>query len=554
MVDPVTVSVVTHRFEAIVEEMGEAMLRTAYSQILNSSRDFSTAILDRDARLIAQAEHVPIHVGSLPWAVRAVIDQFGDRIRPGDVFLLNDPYHGGNHLPDLTAFVPIFHGGTLLFWAINRAHQSDIGGSTHGAYNPAATEIWQEGIRITPLKLHDAGEIRDDVITMIATNVRHQDEFLGDLRAMVGSAHIGERRVLALLDEYGADVVRESIETILDSAEHETRACIATWLDGTYTGESVLDDDGHGAEDIHVRATVTVAGDSLTVDLTDSHPQVTGFVNSSYPNMMSAVYMALTFLVDPRTPKNSGTFRAVEVIAKEGTVVWAKAPAPVTLATNHCAQEIAESVIKAMSQACPDRVIAGWGKRFRIAIKGVDPRTDRQFIWHLFHARPGAGASPIGDGWETAGEGQAMGSSKFGSIEVAETRFPLFFEQHEFRPDSFGDGEFRGGAGSVLRLVMETAEPAVANTAGEGVRHPSYGMLGGCDGLPHRYRLLSKGTERFLKTKEIDVPVLPGDVFLVESAGGGGFGPPEQRSPEARTDDLRNGFVSALTTDTSRES
>jgi N-methylhydantoinase B len=544
MVDPITVSVLTHRFEAIVQEMGEAMLRTAYSQILNSSRDFSTAICDRDARLVAQAEHVPIHVGAMPWAVESVRDFFAGRVRPGDVFLLNDPYHGGNHLPDLTAFVPVFVEDELLFWSINRSHQSDIGGSTHGAYNPGATEIWQEGLRITPLKLYDAGLLRDDVMTMITTNVRHPHDFMGDLRAMIGSARIGERRVLALVEEYGPKIVLEAVDLILDSAERQVRDCIRQWKDGVYRGESVLDDDGHGIEDIAIRATVTKKGDALTVDLSDSHAQVIGFVNSSFPNMMSAVHMALAFLIDPRTPKNAGTFRPVTVIAKQGTVVWAFPPAPVTLATNHCAQEIAEAIIKALAPACPDRVIAGWGRRFRIAIKGVNPRTKQPFIWHLFHARPGGGASPVGDGWETAGEGQAAGGIKFGSIEVAEVRFPLFFEHHEFRPDSFGDGRYRGGAGSNLRLRLEIDEPAVGNTAGDGVRHPSYGILGGKDGRPHRYRLMSKGRERLLKTKEVGVAIRPGDWFLVESAGGGGYGPPSQRDPAARAADVENGFVS----------
>jgi len=544
MVDPITVSVLTHRFEAIVQEMGEAMLRTAYSQILNSSRDFSTAICDRDARLVAQAEHVPIHVGAMPWAVESVRDFFMGRVRPGDVFLLNDPYHGGNHLPDLTAFVPVFVEDELLFWSINRSHQSDIGGSTHGAYNPGATEIWQEGLRITPLKLYDAGVLRDDVMQMITTNVRHPHDFMGDLRAMIGSARIGERRVLALLAEYGPKIVLEAVDLILDSAEGQVRDCLRGWKDGVYRGESVLDDDGHGIEDIAIRATVTKKSDALTVDLSDSDAQVIGFVNSSFPNMMSAVHMALAFLIDPRTPKNAGTFRPVTVIAKQGTVVWAFPPAPVTLATNHCAQEIAEAIIKALAPACPDRVIAGWGRRFRIAIKGVNPRTKQPFIWHLFHARPGGGASPAGDGWETAGEGQAAGGIKFGSIEVAEARFPLFFEDHEFRPDSFGDGRYRGGAGSNLKLRLEIDEPAVGNTAGDGVRHPSYGILGGKDGRPHRYRLISKGRERFLKTKEVGVPIRPGDWFLIESAGGGGYGPPAKRDPAARAADVENGFVS----------
>jgi N-methylhydantoinase B len=544
MIDPITVSVLTHRFSAIVEEMGEAMLRTAYSQILNSSRDFSTAVCDGQARLVAQAEHVPIHVGAIPWAVESVRDAFPGRIHPGDVFLLNDPYHGNNHLPDLTAFVPVFVDDAPAFWSINRAHQSDIGGSTHGAYNPGATEIWQEGLRITPLKLYDRGELRDDVLKMITTNVRHPHDFMGDLRAMIGSARVGERRLLALCEEYGAKTVLAAVDEILDGAERQTRAVIREWKDGVYKGEAILDDDGHGIEDVHIRATVTKKGDGLTVDLSDSHAQVIGFINSSLPNTMSAVHMALAYLIDPRTPKNAGTFRAVKVILRQGTVVWPYPPAPVTLATNHCAQEVAEAVIKALAKACPRRVLAGWSRRFRIAIKGVNPRTKRPFIWHMFHARGGGGASVAGDGWETAGEGQAAGGIKFGSIEVAEVRFPLTFEHHEFRPGSGGDGQHRGGVGSVLRLRIDTKDEGVANTAGDGVRYPSYGILGGKDGLPHRYRLQSRGRkDRVLKTKEVGVPVRPGDVFFVESAGGGGYGPPAQRSKAARAKDRHNGLA-----------
>jgi N-methylhydantoinase B len=543
-VDPITVSVIQHRLEAIVQEMGEAMLRTSYSQILNSSRDFSTALCDAEGRLVAQAEHVPIHVGAIPWAVRSVHEFFGDRVRPGDVYLLNDPYHGNNHLPDLTAFVPVFAQHRLVFWSINRSHQSDIGGATHGAYNPGATEIWQEGLRITPLRLYEAGVVRDDVLKMIATNVRHPRDFQGDLAAMIGSARVGERRLLALLDEYGAPTAGSAIDAILDGAERQARACIAAWKDGVYRGEAVLDDDGHGFRDIYIRAKVTKRGSDLTVDLSDSHRQVIGFVNSSYPNMRSAVAMALAYLIDPETPKNDGTFRPLTVIAKAGTVVWANPPAPLTLCTNHCAQEIAESVIKALAPACPTRVLAGWGRRFRIAIQGMDPRSGRPFIWHMFHARPGGGASPAGDGWPTAGEGQAAGGIKFGSVEVTEVRFPLFFARHEFRPDSGGDGRYRGGPGSILELHAEIAEPARANTAGDGTRHAPYGILGGRDGLPHRYRLRSRGRrDRVLRTKEVGVPVRPGDVFLVESGGGGGYGDPRQRAPEARAYDRENGFV-----------
>jgi N-methylhydantoinase B len=550
--DRITVSVVQHRLIAIVAEMGEAMLRTAYSQILNSSRDFSTALCDAEGRLLAQAEHVPIHVGALPWSVRSALEAFAGRIRPGDLYLVNDPYHGGSHLPDLTVVLPVFapdDGGgpdrRLVCWTVNRAHQSDIGGATHGSYNAAATEIWQEGLRVPPLKLYDAGAERDDVLTMLATNVRHSRDFLGDLRASMGSARLGERRLLRLAEEYGTGLLLDAVREVLDGTERRTRACIRPWRDGVYRGEAVLDDDGHGVRDIAVRATVTKRGDSLTVDLRGSDPQVTGFVNSSLPNTMSAVHMALAYLIDADIPKNDGTFRPVTVLTKEGTVVHPRPPAPVTLCTNHCGQEIAESVLKALAPACPDRAVAGWGRRFRIAIRGTDPRTGRPFIWHMFHARPGGGASAAGDGWPTAGEGQAAGGLKFGSVEVTEVRFPLVMERHEFRADSGGDGRFRGGPGAELVMRAELASPAVANTAGDGVRHAPYGLFGGRDGAVHRYRLLSRGRSRVLKTKEVGIPVMPGDVFVIESSGGGGYGPPEARDPEARAYDRENGFVTS---------
>src|SRR4051812_12201385 len=536
--------------------MGEAMLRTSYSQILNSSRDFSTAICDIDGRLIAQAEHVPIHVGALPWAAKSVHDFFGDDIHPGDVFLLNDPYHGGNHLPDLTAFVPIFENDEPRFWSINRAHQSDIGGATHGAYNASATDIWQEGIRITPLKLYDRGEIRRDVMQMIATNVRHPRDFRGDLAAMIGSAHVGERRFLALAKEFGWEVTHAAIDSVLDGAERQTRAVIAQWTDGVYHGEALLDDDGRGKEDIYIRATVTKSGSDLKIDLTDSHPQVASFINSSYPNMYSAVVVALSYLIDPDTPKNDGTFRPLDIIAKPGTVVWANPGAPVTLATNHCAQEILEAIVKALAPACPERAMAGWGRRFRIAIQGSDPRRaspdgdpggrpgGRPFIWHFFQARPGGGGSSAGDGWPGAGEWQAAGGIKFGSLEVTETRFPLFFKTHEFRPDSGGAGRFRGGPGGIVEMIVETEEPAIGNTAGDGVKYGACGILGGEDGLPHRYLLYSgNDAPRPIRTKETGLVIRPGDRLVLESGGGGGWGDSAKRDPEAIAEDVANGFV-----------
>ncbi len=543
-VDPITVSVVQHRLHGIVEEMGEAMLCTSYSQILNSSRDFSTALADPGGRLVAQAEHVPIHVGALPFAVRAVQAAFEGRIRPGDVFLLNDPYRGGNHLPDLTAFVPVFARGRHLFWAINRAHQSDIGGATHGAYNPAATEIWQEGIRVPPLRLYDAGELREDVLELLALNVRHARDFKGDLAAMIGSARLGARRLEALLAELGPELALEAVEAVLDGAERRVRAILAEWPDGTYRGEAVLDDDGHGRRDVTIRAEVEVRGSDLVIDLSASDPECEGFVNSSYPNTYSACVVALAYLIDPDIPKNDGAFRPLSVKTREGTVVHPHEGRPVTLCTNHCGQEIIEAIVRALAPVCPNRAMAGWGRRFRVALRGVDPRNGRPFLWHLFQARPGGGASAAGDGWPAAGEWQAAGGIKFGSLEVQEVRFPLFFRRHEFRPGSFGAGRHRGGPGAILEMAIEVAESAVANTAGDGVRHGACGILGGRDGAPHDYRLrLPDGSERVLRTKEVGIEVPPGAVLVARSGGGGGWGDPAERDPAAIALDRAEGLL-----------
>ncbi len=542
-VDPITTSVVQHRLFGIVEEMGEAMLRTSYSQILNSSRDFSMAICAADGDLVAQAEHIPVHVGAMPWATRALVEHFGDDVHPGDVFLLNDPYYGGSHLPDVTAFVPVFAGDRLLFWTLNRAHHSDIGGATHGAYNAAATEIWHEGLRIPPLRLVEAGEPRDDVLRMLSANVRHPRDFEGDLAAQIGSVHLGERRLNALIAEIGADTVLAAVEQILNASERQARGVIETWRDGTYHGMALLDDDGRGNLDIAIRATVTVAGGSVTVDLSDSDPEVTSFINSSFANMRSAVAMTIAFLLDKDIPKNEGSMRPITVIAKEGTVVWARPGAPVTLCTSHCSQDITEAIVDALAPACPDRAMAGWGRRFRIAIKGAHPSTGRGFIWHLFHARPGGGASPGGDGWHAAGEWHTVGGLKFGSVEVAEARFPLYFAKHELRPGSGGDGQFVGGAGGDLLLRLETQEDAQVNTAGEGVRIPARGRAGGGDGAIHRYTLHAPGRRSVrLKTKQEGLRVPPGSEFEVKSGGGGGWGDPARRSRADRTADRRAGL------------
>jgi N-methylhydantoinase B len=543
MTDPITIAVLQNRLNAIAEEMGEAMLRTAYSQILNSSRDFSIALIDPRCRLVAQADHIPVHVGAMPWAAKALSERFADP-SVGDVYLLNDPYRGGSHLPDLTVFVPVFAEQRLMFWSVVRAHHSDIGGATHGAYNPAATEIWHEGLRLPPMRLTENGVLREDLLEMLALNVRHPRDFRGDLAAQIGSARLGEQRLSSVIQEFGAQTLAASVEAMLDAAEQYSRQIVAGWTDGDYRGEAVLDDDGFGKTNIVVRARVIKQGSAVTVDLTESDPQVTGFINSSHANTQSAVAMAFAFLLDPGITKNEGAFRPLTVKLKEGTIVWAHEGAPVTMCTSHCSNEIIEAIIVALAQACPDRAMGGWGRRLRIALNGSDPRTGRRFIWHMFQARPGGGGSVAGDGYSTIGEWHSAGGIKFGSIEVAETRFPLVFEAHEYRPGSAGDGRHRGGYGGDMRLRVEAEGITHANTAGEGVVHGARGIGGGQDGAPHDYTLQAPGeAPRKLKSKEINVPVPPGSVLHVLSGGGGGWGDPASRDPAARATDTAEGLA-----------
>jgi N-methylhydantoinase B len=382
------------------------------------------------------------------------------------------------------------------------------------------------------------------VLDMIALNIRNPRDFRGDLAAMLGAAHLGERRLSKLFTEFDAATVTQAIEDILDASEQQARAIVASWTDGTFHGEAVLDDDGHGRSDIRIVAKVTKRGSDIEIDLSASDPQTTSFVNSSHANMQAAVAMAFAYLIDPDIPKNSGALRPLKVIAKQGTIVWADPGLPVTLCTSHPSNEIVEAIIKAMAASCPDRVMGGWGRRFRIAIQGEDPRNGRGFIWHMFHARPGGGASAGGDGWSSIGEWHTVGGLKFGSVEIAEVRFPLHFGRHEFRADSGGRGEHRGGLGVDLDLVVEVGKPARGNTAGDGARHGACGMLGGEDGRPHDYRLISKDKgERVLKTKEVGIAIAPGDVLQVRSGGGGGWGNPTKRSARAQQRDLDLGLV-----------
>ena len=542
-INPITLSVLEHRLGSIAEEMMEVMLRTAMSQILNSSRDFSTAILDDKCQLVAQGEGLPVHISALPIAGAAVRDFFGDDIHDGDMFLVNDPYFGGSHLPDITVIKPIFFQGQLLFYTVNRAHHSDVGGGTHGGYNPDAFEIYQEGLRIPPLRIHDKGVPRRDLLHMMSANVRLPVNFLGDMNAQIGSVEIAARRLNELLNSYGHETFSRYVGEIMNSTERQVRGIISGWPDGVYEGLSIIDDDGFDSKNILIRVKITIQGEEMIMDFSESSPQVKGFINSAYANTRSMAHAALMYMLPENIAKNEGSNRPVTIIAPKGSIVNANPPAPVCMSTNHCAEEIIEAIFHAMSDPIPDAVNAAFSRRLRYAITGIDSRTSDRFIWHFFMARGGAGACQGFDGWSNIGENQAAGGIRSPSVEITEERFPLFVRRHEMRPGSGGDGQWRGGLGAVCEIEYEGEGPAMLNTAGDGIFNAPFGLHGGTSGLPHRYSIISNGKERVLKSKETSVVVNPGDRIICLSSGGGGFGDPDKRPQEARDWDEKNGYV-----------
>jgi N-methylhydantoinase B len=541
--DPATVTVIRYRLEAIARQMGLVTQQTAVSQLLNQAYDFSTAVLDGGGCLVAQAEHIPIHIGAMPLSVRALLARFEGKIHDGDVLVSNDPYHGGSHLPDVTVVRPLFHGDRLVFLVAIRAHHNDIGGAAHGGYNASAREIYQEGLRIPPLKLVEGGQLRDDVLDLLALNVRHAYDFRGDLLAQMGAAAMGCQRLADLLTHYGMDVLLRAVDVILDSAEGMMRAEIAGWPEGIYDGESLLDDDGCCRQWIPIRARVTLVDGEATIDLSGSAGQVDSFLNSSWANTCSAVYVAFMYLTGGRVPVNDGCLRPIHIVAPEGSIVNPRSPAPVGACTTHVGSEIVEAVLLALAPAVPDRVVAGFARRFRYSISGHDGRTGQRYVWHLFYGRGGAGASAYADGWSNLGVIVNPGGVRSPSIELTEQQFPFFIRRYEFRPDSGGAGKQRGGLGSVFEMQLEGAEAATINTSGDGVKVPPPGLFGGQPGQSHDFRLVTSEGEREVPSKATGIPFQPGDMLRNHSAGGGGYGDPRERDLLLISQDLRNGVV-----------
>jgi N-methylhydantoinase B len=539
-VDPVTLEVTRNACIAVSEEMNATLVRTGYSPNIKERRDCSCALFDADAEMISQAENMPVHLGAMPFSVAAAIDRYPpETLEPGDAVLLNDPFYGGAHLPDLTLVTPVFHGGEIVAFAANRAHHADVGGSRAGSVAADSTEIYQEGIRIPPVKLFEGGEPNEGIFDFVLSNVRTPDERRGDLRAQEAANETGRRRFTELVEKYGPDSLTAALEEIKNYSERRMRAEIGDLPDGTYSFEDLLDDDGRGARDLPIRAAVTIDGDSVRVDFSGSADQTAGPINAVFAVTASATYYAVRCVTDPDIPPNHGCYRPIDIEAPDGSIVNPNPPAAVVGGNLETSQRVTDVVLGALGKAVPDRVAAaGQGTMNNVTFGGTDPRDGSPYAFYETQGG-GFGGRHGKDGMD--GVHVHMSNTMNTPAEVLETAYPLRVTRYEYRPDTGGAGEFRGGLGLRRDIAVRDHE-ATFSLLAERHRSRPYGLAGGAPGATGGAVLdPDREGERLPAKSTHELP--PGTVVSIRTPGGGGYGDPADRDPEALARDLRLGKV-----------
>ena len=473
--------------------------------------------------------------------VDAILRDFKD-IFPGDVFISSDPYvAGGNHLPDWVISRPLFTEGKLFAFLCNRAHQSDIGGGVAGTYNPAATEIFHEGIRLPALRLIERGQLRHDLWKLLLLNSRCPDLLDGDLKAMLGSTEVGAEEILSLARDLGASQCDRYIEGILSYAERRMRSALSELPDGTFHGDEMTDNDCFEAKEIWIRVKITKVGDSISFDYADSDPQMKGFKNSSLSNTTSATYVALTSFLDPEIPRNDGTYRCVNINAPLGSVVNPRPPAPLTMCTVLPSHEIIHACWKALANLAPEQACAGWGKISHCNMAGPTA-TGSTYVMYHWGALPAAGAVRGRDGFDQIGPLNSLGNLIVPNCETYEHLYPVHFIQHELRCDAAGPGQFRGGTGAVYRAVVE--DEAEFAFRGEGQRTPSgFGARGGGFGAAGSVKF-EFADGRVWEPPQFGAGRVGPAALTIHSPAGGGWGHPFSRDPELVFQDVRDGLLS----------
>ena len=529
-VDPIELEIFKNLFVSIAEEMGVTLCRTGFSPNIKERLDYSCALYDRQGRTIAQGDHLPVHLGAMPLSVRAAIDQ--TEMAPGDIVILNDPFRGGTHLPDITLVSPVFLPGestTPAFFLANRAHHSDVGGMSPGSL-PLAREIFQEGLIVPPIKLVKRGQLDDEILALILANVRTPDERKGDLTAQIAANRTGEQRLLQMVARYGHDtVVRYALAT-QDYAERVLRRTIAAIPDGRYEFADALDNDGFYEAPIPIRCAVTVAGDHATVDFTGSSVQTSGGVNANFAITLSATLYCFRCLVEEDVLYNDGIARAVTVIAPAGTVVNARHPSAVAGGNVECSQRITDVVLGALAFALPHRIpAASQGTMNNLTLGGTDTRQGpRQGQAFAYYETAGGGMGARNGLPGLSGVHTHMSNTRNTPVEALEQTLPVRVVQYALRQGSGGRGQYRGGDGLIREL--ELLSPASATLLTERRNSSPYGAAGGGSGAAGRNTLVHRdGKEEYLPSK-VRLELAAGDRLRLETPGGGGYGP---ASPEA---------------------
>ncbi len=530
--DPITLEVFRNLFYSVAEEMGVTLCRTSFSPNIKERRDYSCAIFDGDGRMVAQGEHMPVHLGSMPTSVEAAIDAVD--LRPGDVVMVNDPFRGGTHLPDITLVEGVFLEDDVVraeagqdvkptFFVANRSHHSDVGGMTPGSM-PLATEIFQEGIRIPPVLLVRGGELQRDILDLVLANVRTPVEREGDLTAQIASNRTGARRLLGLVERYGADVVSEYMGHLQGYAERMTREAIRRIPDGEYRFEDAMDDDGQGNGPLPIVVALTVDGDDATIDFTGTCAQAAGSVNANDAITLSATMYCFRVIVPFAVPSNWGTIQPLTVIAPERSLVNAKAPAAMAGGNVETSQRIVDVVLGALSRAMPGGIpAASYGTMSNLTIGGTDPRTGEPFAYYETIAG-GMGARPWADGLDATH--CHMTNSLNTPIEALEHAYPYRVRRYAVRRGTGGKGTTRGGDGIERELEM-LGDATVTILSDRRVGRP-YGLEGGEPGATGRNSVETREGETLKLAGKDSVRVRGGSVVCIHTPGGGGYGPAEE--------------------------
>jgi N-methylhydantoinase B len=521
--------------------------KTARSSVFNLAHDYSTTLFNSEPVMILQGQDIPIHLGSLMPAMREVAKYFGDDIHEGDLILHNDPVFGGSHLVDVCMYKPIFFNGRLVFWAVCKGHLTDIGGPVPAGYNPNATEIYAEGLRIPPIKIWEKGKPRNDILNMIFSNLRARRDQEGDFQALIGTCQVGERNLLAMIERYGLDQVEACISELLGMADRQMRQLIRAVPDGTYTGSALVEDAGHGLGDLEIEATVTIDGDQCAITV-KSPPQIPYFINSYEGNSHSGVYLGLMMFAQLPPPYNEGLYRCVSVdCGPKGTLCNALEPAPHLNCTTTPLETLADAVRQAFEKAMPSKVSASWGHTNGVNIAGMDRRTNEEYVtMALASIISGAGATPRQDGWHACGPECTFGAISSGDTELLEYSYPIIIHRYSLIEDSGGAGRYRGGAGTSWEIEPIDHELTLV-AFGEGRRIPAAGAAGASSTLlePKVGRIeIKRGGNTEIIRKNIIDKIKPGERMINFNPGGGGFGDPLSRPIEAVVADVRNGLVS----------